>query len=85
MTAPTWTTREMIDVSTASSRDAVAAERARAQEQAELEGLAPQEAIPATPQTEAELRAGLVAVYKYRQEGDDARPVHALGGRTLFV
>ena len=64
MTAPTWTTREMIDVSTASSRDAVAAERVRAQEQAELEGLAPQEAIPATPQTEAELRAGLVAVYK---------------------
>ena len=63
MTAPTWTAREVIDASLSASRAAVEAERERAQEQAELEGLAPQEAIPATPQTEAEFRAGLVAVY----------------------
>ena len=65
MTAPTvFTAAEAIDLHLAASQAAVEAERERAQEQAELEGLAPQEAIPATPQTEAELRAGLVAVYR---------------------
>ena len=63
MTAPVFSAAQAIDIHLASSRAAVEAERERAQEQAELEGLAPQEAIPATPQTEAEFRAGLVAVY----------------------
>ena len=63
MTAPVFSAAQAIDIHLAASQAAVEAERERERQQAELEGRAPLEAIPATPKTEAEFRAGLVAVY----------------------
>ena len=59
MTAPTWTAREMIDASTASSRDAVAAERERAAAEYGFEAEHP--ILPATD--EDSFRSGLQEHY----------------------